>query len=143
MKTIAVEKPGLLADFNDWGVSREYADFFISKCDDRGDMVSLKSFVFNDTLHLDDKCQWLLASASFWCRAFREAECSTHQTESLSAIRTLYYVAGFLGASPVVALIRSWWSNTYELHLLASPNHSQVQVRSFRSSFLNSSLFKH
>lgn len=142
MNIITVEKKGLLADFRDWGVSNEYAEFFISKCDDQGTTVALKSFVFNDTIHLDDKIQWLLASAAFWCRAFREAESHTQQTEALSAIRAIYFSAGFLGASPVVALIRSWWSVSYELHLTASPNQSQMQVKPFRSSFLNS-LFKH
>lgn len=142
MNIITVKKKGLLKDFLNWGVNADYAEFFISKCDAEGSTVALKQFVFNDTIHLDDKIQWLLVSSAFWCRAFREAETHTQQTEALSAIRAIYFAAGFLGASPVVALIRSWWSVSYELHLLASPNQSQMQMKSFRSSILNS-LFKH
>lgn len=140
MNIITVEKKGLLEDFRDWGVNPDYAEFFISKCDAEGSTVALRSFVFNDTIHLDDKIQWLLVSSAFWCRAFREAETHTQQTEAVSAIRAIYFAAGFLGASPVVALIRSWWSVSYELHLLSSPNQSQMQMKSFHSSILNSLL---
>lgn len=142
MNIITVEKKGLLKDFRDWGVHPDYAGFFLSKCDTEGSTVALKQFVFNDTIHLDDKMQWLLVSSAFWCRAYREAETHTQQTEALSAIRAIYFAAGFLGASPVVALIRSWWSGSYELHSLSSPNQSQMHVKLFRSSILNS-LFKH
>jgi len=142
MNIITVAKKGLLEDFRDWGVNPDYAEFFLSKCDTEGGTVALKQFVFNDTIHLDDKIQWLLVSSAFWCRAVREAETHTQLTEALSAIRAIYFAAGFLGASPVVALIRSWWSVSYELHLLSSPNQSQMQVKPFRSSIL-SSLFKH
>ncbi|WP_331842824.1 hypothetical protein [Pantoea agglomerans] len=138
MNIITVEKKGLLEDFRDWGVNPNYAEFFLSKCDTEGSTVALKQFVFNDTIQLDDKIQWLLVSSAFWCRAFREAETQTQHTEALSAIRAIYFAAGFLGASPVVALIRSWWSVSYELHLLSSPNQSQMQVKPFRSSILNS-----
>jgi len=143
MNIITVEKKGLLADFRDWGVSPDYAEFFISKCDDLGATVALKQFVFNDTVHLDDKIQWLLASTAFWCRAFREAESNTQQTEAISAIRMLYFTSGFLGASPVVAMIRAWWSTSYELHSLTAPNESQKRFRPFRSTLLNTLLTKH
>jgi len=143
MNIITVEKKGLMEDFRDWGVTPEYAEFFISKCDDQGVTVALKQFVFNDTVHLDDKTQWLLASTAFWCRAFREAECYTQQTEAISAIRTLYFASGFLGESPVVEMIRAWWSNSYELHLLTAPNESQMRHRPFRSAILNTLLTKH
>ncbi|MBD9643626.1 hypothetical protein IB231_08315 [Pantoea sp. PNT02] len=145
MKVISVDKKGLQSDFADWGVSSEYADFFIRKCDDRGHSVALSSFVFNDTMHLDNAFQWLSANAAFWCRAYREAEDTIEQVEALSAIRTLYFAAGFMGVSPVVALIRSWWSKTYELHSLPAPNHSQQNSRptGFLSSLLNSSFLKH
>lgn len=138
MNIITVEKKGLLEDFRDWGVNPDYAEFFLSKCDTEGSTVALKQFVFNDTIHLDDKIQWLLVSSAFWCRAFREAETHAQQTEALSAIRAIYFAAGFLGVSPVVALIRSWWSASYELHSLSSPNQSQMYVKPFRSSILNS-----
>jgi len=138
MNIITVEKKGLLEDFRDWGINPDYAEFFLSKCDVEGNTIALKQFVFNDTIHLDDKIQWLLLNSAFWCRAFRESETHIQQTEALSAIRAIYFVAGFLGASPVVALIRSWWSASYELHLLSSPNQSQMQMKSFRSSILNS-----
>lgn len=69
MNIITVEKKGLLEDFRDWGVKPDYAEFFLSKCDTEGGTVALKQFVFNDTIHLDDKIQWLLVSSAFWCRA--------------------------------------------------------------------------
>lgn len=143
MKTIAVEKKALLADFRDWGISAEYADYFIGKCDDDGESVALRTFIFNDTIQLHDSIQWLSACAAFWCRAYREAENKVAQIEALSAIRSLYFAAGFVSASPVVALIRSWWSNTYELHQLPAPNKSQSQKSSFRSALLNSSFLHH
>lgn len=57
------------------------------------------------------------------------------QIEALSAIRAIYFAAGFLGASPVVAIIRSWWSVSYELHLLSSYLKSS-NVASARSMWL-------
>jgi hypothetical protein len=143
MKTIAVEKKGLLADFRDWGISAEYADYFIGKCDDDGASVALRTFIFNDTIQLHDSIQWLSACAAFWCRAYREAENKVAQIEALSAIRSLYFAAGFVSASPVVALIRSWWSNTFELHQLTAPNKSQSPKSGFRSALLNSSFLHH
>lgn len=143
MKIIAVEKKGLLSDFRDWGISTEYAEFFISKCEDDGKSVALRSFVFNDTIQLDNPIQWLSACAAFWCRAYRETESGLEQIEALSAIRALYFAAGFLGASPVVAMIRAWWSNSYELHRMTAPNISLAQPGGFRSTLLNTSFLQH
>jgi len=143
MQVIAVDKKELLSDFRDWGVSNEYADFFVSKCVDDGKTVSFRSFVFNDTIQMHDSIQLMAACAAFWCRVYREAETQLAQVEALSAIRSLYFAAGFVSASPVVALIRSWWSNTYELHQLQAPNQSQSQSFGFRSVFLNNSFLHH
>ncbi len=141
MQVIAVDKKGLLSDFQTWGVDVDYADFFISKCDDNGSSVALRGFIFNDTIELDNQVQLLSACAAFWCRAYREAENKVAQVEALSAIRALYFSAGLLGASPVVAMLRTWWSNTYELHQLTAPNQSVPVV--FRSAILNSSFLRH
>lgn len=143
MEVIAVEKKGLLSDFRDWGVSSEYADFFVSKCDDNGKTVSLRTFIFNDTIQLRDSTQFLTACSAFWCRAYREAETRVGQVEALSAIRSLYFAAGFISASPVLVLITEWWNSTYELHQMPAPNQSQAQPTGFRSALLNSSFLHH
>jgi len=98
MNIITVEKKGLLEDFRNWGVNPDYAEFFLSKCDTEGGSVALKQFVFNDTIHLDDKIQWLLVSSAFWCRAFREAE--TQFTLPLVSLehRPLWRLSGHGGA---------------------------------------------
>ncbi|WP_058959502.1 hypothetical protein [Type-E symbiont of Plautia stali] len=143
MQVIAVDKKGLLSDFRDWGVSNEYADFFVSKCDDNGETIAFRTFIFNDTIQLHDSIQWMAACAAFWCRAYREAKTNVAQVEALSAIRSLYFAAGFISASPVVAMLRSWWSGTYEIHQLPAPNQSQSQSVGFRSAILNTSFLHH
>ncbi|EOE0697659.1 TPA: hypothetical protein MFA45_001405 [Klebsiella pneumoniae] len=143
MKIIAVEKKGLLADFRDWGVSKEYADLFVSKCEGSGEAVALRSFTFNDTIQQCDLVQWLSACTAFWCRAYREAESNTAQVEALSSIRSLYFLAAFMGASSVVVMIDHWWRSTYELHHLSAPNQSQSKPPSFRSALLKAPFLHH
>lgn len=124
MKIITVEKAGLLADFTVWGVSAEYAEFFLTKCAVVGPQVSLRPFLFNDTEHLDDKRQWLAAGAALWSRVYREAETSIAQVEAISAIRSLYYMAGLLGQGTITTAISAWWDLTIELHQLPAVNRS-------------------
>lgn len=143
MKIITVEKTGLQEDFDTWGVSAEYAEFFLSKCAISGRYVSLRPFSFNDTEHLDDQHQWLAASAAFWCRVYREAETVIEQVEAISAIRALYYVAGLLGQGAITTAITTWWNLSFELHQLPAVNRSQQAGSSPLSGIFRNTLFPH
>lgn len=122
MKTITVEKHGLLADFVTWGVAPNYARFFLGKCHEANGQIALEPFVFNDSMHLTNPHQWFAANTAFWCRAYREAESSKEQAETLASIRAIFFVAGMLGQGSITALILQWWRATFELHGLPAPN---------------------
>lgn len=124
MKIIMVEKQGLLEDFTAWGVAPNYARFFLSKCQEVDGHIALEPFVFNDTMHLTCPRQWFAAHTAFWCRAYREAESSTAQAEMLSAIRTLFFIAGMLGQGSITTQILQWWDATFEIHQLPWINHA-------------------
>ncbi len=134
MKVISVEKTGLLNDFAIWNVSASYVDLFMKKCDVKGQRVSLKPFVFNDTMHLNDPRQLLSAQAAYWIRAYREAESHTEQVEALASIRALYFAAAALGVSPVTFALAAWWKSSYELHGLAAVNYSQSDLHKRRTA---------
>lgn len=128
MKIITVQKEGLIAEMGNWGVTHQYAEFFIAKCADDGHAVSLRPFAFNDTPHLNAPEQWLRCSAAFWAMAYRDACQQIEQVEAISAIRCLYYVAGMMGQGSVAKTIWVWWERTYELHRLPTLNRSQGSV---------------
>ncbi|MEX3187869.1 MULTISPECIES: hypothetical protein [Serratia] len=132
MKIIMVEKQGLMDDWAAWGVAPNYARFFLAKCQEVDGHVALEPFVFNDSMHLTNPQQWFAANAAFWCRAYREACTAEEQAETLASIRALFYVAGMLGQGSIIALIRQWWSITYELHRLPAPNISPADTLIFR-----------
>lgn len=137
MKIITVQKEGLIAEMGNWGVTHQYAEFFISKCADDGQTLSLRPFAFNGTMYLNASGQWLRCCAAFWIMAYREAGQKIEQVEAISAIRALYYVAGMMGQGAVTAAIRIWWDNTYALHRLPAFNRSQASVnQQSDSSFL-------
>lgn len=122
MKVISVEKQGLLADMQAWGVSPNYVHKFLTKNNDTGQHVELTAFQFNDTAHLNNPQQWLSAYAAFWCRVYREAEAVADQAQALGAIQSLNVVAGMLGQSAVVIMIHRWWEMSLPLHALPAPN---------------------
>jgi|GEM_PF-515904 len=124
MKIIAVDKAGLMEELSAWGVNSEYLEFFLSKCADDGRTVSLRPFVFNDTIHLDDPRQWLASNVAFWCRVYREAQLQVEQIEALSGIRAIYYVAGMMGQGVITTAINAWWGLSFELHQLPAVNRS-------------------
>lgn len=128
MKTIAVDKAGLLADFNHWGVAHNYAQFFLGKCRSAGNRVELAPMMFNDTAHLNNPHQWLAANVAFWCRAYREAESNSDQIEALASIRAIFYLSGALGLGSVTWMINDWWHNTIAIHGLAQINHACASV---------------
>lgn len=128
MKIITVQKDGLIEELASWGVAHQYAEFFVSKCADDGQAVSLRPFAFNDTPHLNAPEQWLRCSAAFWARVYRDACQQIEQVEAISAIRGLYYVAGMMGQGSVAQTIWIWWERTYELHRLPTLNRSQVSI---------------
>ncbi|WP_447885179.1 hypothetical protein [Serratia fonticola] len=124
MKTIMVEKRGLLEDFTAWGVAPNYARFFLAKCQELDGQIALEPFVFNDSVHLTNSHQWFAANTAFWCRAYREAESSKEQAETLASIRAIFFVAGLLGQGCITALILQWWQATFEIHGLPGLNHA-------------------
>lgn len=128
MKIITVQKEGLIAELRSWGIADHYVGFFISKCDGDGRTVSLRPFAINETPQLNESAQWLRCCVGFWATAYRETEQKIEQIEAISAIRGLYYVAGLAGLESVARTIWIWWSSTYELHRLPSPNYSQGSV---------------
>lgn len=124
MKTIVVDKMGLMEDFKLWGVAYNYAHFFLGKCRLTGKNVELMPFMFNDTLHLDNPTQWFSAHSAFWCRAYRESQLHSDQVEALASIRAIFYMASLLGLGSVTCLIQQWWNATIEIHGLVQINHS-------------------
>lgn len=124
MKIITVEKAGLMHEMQVWGVQPAYAEFFLSKCADDGCSISLRPVIFNDTIDMNNKRQWLAVSVAFWCQAYREAETSLEQAEMLGAIRASYYLAALLGTGDIVTSIAAWWAQVYELHQLPALNHT-------------------
>lgn len=136
MKIITVNRVGLIAEMNNWGVRHEYVEFFLSKCAIADKCVSLRPFLFNDTVHLDDKHQWLAASAALWCRVYREAEFIVAQVEAISAIRSIYYLAGLLGQGSITTAITAWWNLTHELHQLPAVNRSAASPYPFNEDIL-------
>ncbi|HDL7421547.1 TPA: hypothetical protein PXN54_000207 [Yersinia enterocolitica] len=124
MKAIAVDRNGLLDDFNHWGVAHNYAQFFLGKCRLAGNNVELQPIMFNDTIHLTNPHQWFSAHAAFWCRAYREAESNSDQVEALASIRAIYHMSGWLGLGSLTCMINNWWNRTIEIHGLTQINHS-------------------
>ncbi|WP_279026861.1 hypothetical protein [Gibbsiella quercinecans] len=124
MKTIAVQKEGLLSDFNAWGVKSSYVRFFLEKCKETNGLISLAHELVNDSHHLTNPYQWFGANAAFWCRACREAQTPAGQLEALAAIRAIYYIAGSLGLGVITRMIALWWKNAQPLHGLPALNQS-------------------
>jgi hypothetical protein len=122
MKIIAVEREGLLADLQAWGVAPNYVHKFLAKNVDNGQTVELTAFQFNDTQHLNNPHQWLAAYAAFWCRVYREAEAAADQAQALGAIQALNVAAGMLGQSAFVVLVHRWWEMAFPLHQLPALN---------------------
>lgn len=119
---IAVDKQGLLEDFNVWGVSDSYGQRFIEKHKSIAGKVELSELAFNDSICLTDSAQWVSVLAAFWCRFYRETEYYAEKIQALGAIQSLYFVAGMLGLGNQLVMIRRWWLATYQLHAMESPN---------------------
>ncbi|CUY82424.1 Uncharacterised protein [Serratia marcescens] len=124
MKTIAVQKEGLLSDFDAWGVKPSYARFFLEKCEETNGLISLGHELVNDSYHLTNPYQWFAANVAFWCRVYREAQAPAGQVEALAAIRAIYYIAGSLGLEVTTRMIALWWKSAQPLHGLPAPNQS-------------------
>ncbi|MGQ6163745.1 hypothetical protein ACUNG5_11840 [Serratia sp. IR-2025] len=124
MKTITVQKEGLLSDFNAWGVKPSYARFFLDKCEETNGRISLGHELVNDSYHLTNPYQWFAANVAFWCRVYREAQVPAGQMEALAAIRAIYYIAGSLGLEVTTRMIALWWKSAQLLHGLPAPNQS-------------------
>lgn len=77
---------------------------------------------------MTSKRHWLAVNAAYWCCVYREAESQLQQVEALASIRSMYYVAGSLGAGEIKALIQEWWRNTYELHKAPAPSYTAVPI---------------
>lgn len=56
---------------------------------------------------MTNKRHWLAVNVAYWCCVYREAESQYQQVEALASIRSMYYIAGSLGAGEVKALIQS------------------------------------
>ena len=81
--------------------------------------VALHPFFFNDTEHMtNNKRHWLAVNVAYWCCVYREAESQYQQVEALASIRSMYYIAGSLGAGEVKALIQGMVAQ----HLRAAPD---------------------
>ncbi|GAA3594345.1 hypothetical protein GCM10023078_22270 [Gibbsiella greigii] len=124
MKIIAVQKEGLLSDFNAWGVKPSYARFFLEKCEETNGLISLAHELANDSHHLTNPYQWFAANVAFWCRVYREAQSPAGQVEALAGIRAIYYIAGSLGLEVTTRMIALWWKSAQPLHGLTAPNQS-------------------
>ncbi|MCU3617178.1 hypothetical protein N8V88_29675, partial [Enterobacter hormaechei subsp. oharae] len=111
-----------------WGVPHNYAILFLEKSTVKNGRVALHPFFFNDTEHMTNKRHWLAVNVAYWCCVYREAESQYQQVEALASIRSMYYIAGSLGAGEVKALIQEWWRNTYELHQIPAPSYSAAPV---------------
>ncbi|HFD6761793.1 TPA: hypothetical protein ACF3KV_004553 [Enterobacter hormaechei] len=128
MSIISVNAKELGQELAAWGVPHNYAVLFASKCTVKNGRVSLHPFFFNDTEHMTSPRHWLALNAAYWCCVYREAESQYQQVEALASIRSMYYIAGSLGAGEVKALIQEWWRNTYELHQIPAPSYSAAPV---------------
>lgn len=128
MTIISVDVRELGREFAAWGVPHEYAVLFVEKGSVKNNRVALHPFFFNDTDHMTSQRHWLAINAAFWVCAYREAECQYQQIEALAGIRSMYYIAGSLGAGEIKALIQEWWRETYELHKVPAPSYSSVPV---------------
>ncbi|HDU5188577.1 hypothetical protein ACU6ZO_08860 [Klebsiella aerogenes] len=128
MSIISVDAKELGRELAAWGVPHNYAILFLEKCTVKNNRVALHPFFFNDTEHMTRKRHWLAVNAAYWCCAYREAESQLQQVEALASIRSMYYIAGSLGAGEIKALIQEWWRNTYELHKVPAPSYTAVPI---------------
>ncbi len=128
MSIISVDRKILAKELSAWRVPFEYEEAFFDKSIVANGRVSLHPFFFNDTEHLTNQRHWLALNAAYWCCAYREAESQLQQVEALASIRSMYYIAGSLGAGEIKALIQEWWRNTYELHKVPAPSYTAVPI---------------
>ncbi|HEB0945493.1 TPA: hypothetical protein RY286_001113 [Enterobacter cloacae] len=128
MSIISVNAKELGQELAVWGVPHNYAILFLEKSTVKNGRVALHPFFFNDTEHMTNKRHWLAVNVAYWCCVYREAESQYQQVEALASIRSMYYIAGSLGAGEVKALIQEWWRNTYELHKVPAPSYSAAPV---------------
>lgn len=128
MTIISVDVKTLGQEMDAWAVPHNYAVLFLQKSITENGRVALHAFFFNDTVHMTDKRHWLAINAAFWCCVYREAQSNCEQVEALAGIRSMFYIAGALGAGEIKAMIQEWWRKTYELHQVPAPNFSAVPV---------------
>lgn len=128
MTIISVDVKTLGQEMAAWAVPHNYAMLFLEKNTVKKGRVSLHAFFFNDTEHMTSKRHWLAINTAFWCCAYREAESNSEKVEALAGIRSMFYIAGALGAGEIKAMIQEWWRKTYELHQVPAPNCSAVPV---------------
>lgn len=89
------------------GVPHNYAILFLEKNTVKNDRVALHPFFFNDTEHMTSQRHWLAVNVAYWSCVYREAESQYQQVEALASIRSMYYIAGSLGAGEIKALIQN------------------------------------
>jgi len=128
MSIISVNAKELGQEMAEWGVPHNYAILFLEKNTVKNDRVALHPFFFNDTEHMTSQRHWLAVNVAYWSCVYREAESQYQQVEALASIRSMYYIAGSLGAGEIKALIQEWWRNTYELHKVPAPSYSAAPV---------------
>ena len=126
MKIITVDEIGLIESFAAFGVKFNYSRLFLSKCHVSKGRVALTSFMFNDTVHLDNPHQWFAANAAFWVRAYRESETVIEQVETMASIRALYFLSGSLGQGQIHEMIRTWFNQSKEVHRIGALNMSPL-----------------
>lgn len=98
MSIISVNAKELGQELAAWGVPHNYAILFLEKSTVKNGRVALHPFFFNDTEHMTNKRHWLAVNVAYWCCVYREAESQFQQVEALGSIRSMYYIAGSLGA---------------------------------------------
>ncbi len=98
MSIISVNAKELGQELAAWGVPHNYAILFLEKSTVKNGRVALHPFFFNDTEHMTNKRHWLAVNVAYWCCVYREAESHFQQVEALASIRSMYYIAGSLGA---------------------------------------------
>ncbi|HEC2576527.1 TPA: hypothetical protein R2K49_004484 [Raoultella ornithinolytica] len=128
MSIISVDAKELGRELAAWGVPHHYAILFLEKSAVKNNRVALHPFFFNDTEHVTSQRHWLAVNAAYWCCVYREVQTQYQQVEALASIRSMYYLAGSLGAGEIKALIQEWWRNTYELHKVPAPSYSVVPI---------------
>lgn len=128
MSIISVDAKELGQELVAWGVPHNYAVLFASKSTVKNGRVALHPFFFNDTEHMTSQRHWLAVNVAYWSCFYREAESQYQRVEALASIRSMYYIAGSLGAGEIKALIQEWWRNTYELHKVPAPSYSVAPV---------------